>query len=667
LQATHRAPEDAGPEEQGQPVACDVQEPAEPERSELPAPSEVVSEIVPEAVPKVADDAAAVEVPSTAGAAVEVSSSAADGTHGEPTVDTGTFISVEDEEPEVAQAAVVAEAKTETAATTSALEIPTEFQDEAATADAIESQSLAAVENMAATADAIESQSLAPAENMVEETSIAAASIEPQISAAAAVTTDPQTPASGTIRPGSALGSAVVPLGDHRRIWRPRRNKCPDETDADPSWYRHRRHLVIFTYSGKPVYTRYGAEEGISGTTGTLSAIVSKFASFFFNNQGRQDSLRYMVAGEHMFVFLEKGPLWLVCVSCCGDTYQDIVRLLDRVYQQVITILTNSLERTLQAHPNYDARNLLAGTDPVVNSMVRWCTQDMYLQLDGFEALPLAPTFRTIAVEALRSARIPNVLVGFLMAGHRVLAVVTNRQYRLHALDLLAIINLIMSSASLRTVESWTPVCLVHLNDKAFAYAYISFVEESDVGVVFLSTSSEGEQFYAISQQAATIKKTLKTSGCLAAVTEAISCCPVTLGSTDDAIANAAARNTRKPLLAPFPIGQAKLLDGIIHAAYFMPASQQFFSSAISLPYRSRRRTKMLFRSYGRCRLLLKNAKMPSQICIATDHECFYVSLAAEFHIYLTVPRGISTGVIGLFYQWVKSQEAHLFLSIPSW
>lgn len=66
--------------------------------------------------------------------------------------------------------------------------------------------------------------------------------------------------------------------------------------------------------------------------------------------------------------------------------------------------------------------------------------------------------------------------------------------------------------------------------------------------------------------------------------------------------------------------------------------------------------------------MLLKNAKLPSQICIATDHECFYVSLAAEFHIYLTVPRGISTGVIGLFYQWVKCQEAHLFLgNLPVW
>jgi len=354
----------------------------------------------------------------------------------------------------------------------------------------------------------------------------------------------------------------------------------------------------------------------------------------------------------------------------CGGTYPDLSRLLERVHHQVVTILTTGIEKTLETRPNYDMRNLLGGTESVVNNMVRWCTQDMHLQLDGYEVLPLSPTFRNIAVEALRYARIPNVLVGFMMAAHRILAVVTNRQYRLHALDLVGLVNLIMSSASLRTAESWTPVCLAHLNPKAFAYAYISFVEDSDVGLVFLSTVSDGEQFYAISRHAATIKKTLKQSGCLTAVTEAVHCCPVDTRTvcSDDSRGGSEKGAKRSVILAPVPVGQLKLMDGIIHAAYFNPVSQQYFSSMIASPYRSRRRTKMLFRSYGRCRLLLSSARMPSQICIATDHECFYVSFTAEFHIYLTVPRGISTGVIGQFYQWIKSQEAYLFLgNLPAW
>merc|ERR1712129_479581 len=248
----------------------------------------------------------------------------------------------------------------------------------------------------------------------------------------------------------------------------------------------------------------------------------------------------------------------------------------------------------------------------------------------------------------------------------------------------MGVVNMIMSSASLRTGESWTPVCLPHLSDKAFAYAYISFIEGTEVGVVFLSTLSDGEQFYTISQQAATVKKTLATSGCLEHVGRGLGLCPIDLraAGADDSSPRSerhaphlglfarmkSRRSARRTFPIPAPLGQWRLMEGVIHAAYFVPSLQQYFSSSVAPPYQTRRRTKTLFRTYGRCRLLLRSAKMPSQICIATDHECFYVSLTAEYHMYLAVPRGISTGVINQFYQWIKSQETHLFLGhLPTW
>lgn len=312
-------------------------------------------------------------------------------------------------------------------------------------------------------------------------------------------------------------------------------------------------------------------------------------------------------------------------------------------------------------------RGLLGGTDTVVNNMIRWSVQD--LQVEGFEPLPLPPVHRASAVDALKAARIPNTLCGFLLAGHRVIAIVSNRNYKVHPVDLQAVVNLIMSSRQLRTGESWTPVCLVHLSDKAFAYAYISFIEGSEVGVVFLSSASDGDQFYAISQHASIIKKTLQKSGCLDAVSSAVDRCPIDFRMAALAEAGSRAdRSGKRSLLASCPPAQWKLLEGIIHAAYFVPSLQQYFSSSIAPPHQSRRRTKVLFRSYGRCRQLLRRAKQPCQICVATDHECFCVFMAPECHLYLTVPRGTSTGVIGQLYQWFKSQEAHIFLDkIPSW
>jgi len=285
------------------------------------------------------------------------------------------------------------------------------------------------------------------------------------------------------------------------------------------------------------------------------------------------------------------------------------------------------------------------------------------------------------------------VLCSWLMAEHRIVTLVSNKQYRVNSSDLSLIVNIVMSSTSLRVGESWTPVCLPHLNDKAFAYAYIHFIEGTDVGAVFLSSSSEGEQFYAISQEAASLKQTLRRNGCLDAIAHAAGRCPIDLrecanggqaagpdwtGEETPSAGVASSflppargvgdRSAKKSLLAPTPPGQMRLLEGIIHAAYFVPSMQQYFSSAVAPAYCTRRRTKMLFRYYGRCRALLRHAKMPSQICFATDHECFYVSLANEYQMYLAVPRGISMAVIGQFYQWVKAQEAHIFVgSFPTW
>ncbi|CAK8997780.1 unnamed protein product [Durusdinium trenchii] len=124
----------------------------------------------------------------------------------------------------------------------------------------------------------------------------------------------------------------------------------------------------------------------------------------------------------------------------------------------------------------------------------------------------------------------------------------------------------------------------------------------------------------------------------------------------------------RAALLVPGSVGQWPLLDGIIHAAYYVPTLQQYFSSQIAEPYRSRQRVKMLFRNYGRCRQLMRTAKVPCQTCVATNHECFYVSMAADYQLFLSVPRGISTSVIAQFYHWVRTQESHIFINpIPTW
>lgn len=52
------------------------------------------------------------------------------------------------------------------------------------------------------------------------------------------------------------------------------------------------------------------------------------------------------------------------------------------------------------------------------------------------------------------------------------------------------LLNTLATSATLRSVETWLPICLPKFNPAGFVHAYISFVRE-DVGLVFISADRD--------------------------------------------------------------------------------------------------------------------------------------------------------------------------------
>eukprot|EP00392_Amoebophrya_sp_AT5.2_P000105 g105.t1 len=442
-----------------------------------------------------------------------------------------------------------------------------------------------------------------------------------------------------------------------KRIWRQSLGKYARETDEDKRWFRHRNHVFVFTFSGKPVYTRYGNDEDIS-QFGVLQVVASKMAAFFHHSAGK-DVLRSITTTQRRFVFLEKGPLILVCITGhLALAHTALETLLSRVYRQFVTIVTSGVEKTLMERPNLDIRNLLAGTQHVIGNLVRWSFNDMLLQVEGIEPLPLDPAHRNVCTEALRSTRIKNLLLACIIAGHRVVSLVTNRQTKAtyQVGDLVCVINYILSSNSLRGTESWTPICLPSISDRAFTYAYIGYVPKSDVCQIFLSYDNAGPQFMDISKAARRITQQLRDTQVLNAIEEAAAACPVTIQYQP---------GKRLGFLSNSFQGQLGwLLDNVIHGCYYLEATQQYFSSAVKPPYEG----KYIFRNYSKCTQLMMHCALPSQICVATDSECFYVWLQPEFRMFLTVPRGISTSVIGQFYQWIQAQELFIFLgNTPTW
>ena len=65
-----------------------------------------------------------------------------------------------------------------------------------------------------------------------------------------------------------------------------------------PSWRRHRKHLLLLSNAGKPIYSRYGDAFRLASFAGIVQAIIS-----FVENEG--DKIRTITAGRHQVRFCD--------------------------------------------------------------------------------------------------------------------------------------------------------------------------------------------------------------------------------------------------------------------------------------------------------------------------------------------------------------------------
>nr|AVR59268.1 SAND family protein [Stellera chamaejasme] len=278
-------------------------------------------------------------------------------------------------------------------------------------------------------------------------------------------------------------GVAVDAVPDSPSVsWVPGK-RYGDEDDASISWRKRKKHFFILSNSGKPIYSRYGDEHKLAGFSATLQAIIS-----FVENGG--DRVKLVRAGKHQVVFLVKGPIYLVCISCSDEPYESLKGQLELIYGQMILILTKSINRCFEKNSKFDMTPLLGGTDVVFSSLIHSFSWNPATFLHAYTCLPLPYATRQAAGAILQDIADSGVLFAILMCKHKVVSLVGAQKASLHPDDMLLLSNFVMSSESFRTSESFSPICLPRYNPMAFLYAYVHYLDV-DTYLMLLTTSSD--------------------------------------------------------------------------------------------------------------------------------------------------------------------------------
>ncbi|WCJ41093.1 hypothetical protein M5689_021980 [Euphorbia peplus] len=198
-----------------------------------------------------------------------------------------------------------------------------------------------------------------------------------------------------------------------------------------------------------------GEEEEKAVVKGGEEEDLSKKKKILAEKEGRRT--RQMKNKKKFFqrhvVFLVKGPIYSVCISCTEEPYESLRGQLELFYGQMILILTESVNRCFEKNSKFDMTPLLGGTDVVFSSLIHSFSWNPATFLHAYTCLPLAYTTRQAAGAILQDVADSGVLFAILMCKHKVVSLVGAQEASLHPDDMLLLSNFIMSSESFRQVE----------------------------------------------------------------------------------------------------------------------------------------------------------------------------------------------------------------------
>lgn len=442
-----------------------------------------------------------------------------------------------------------------------------------------------------------------------------------------------------------------------------------NEDETSISWRKRKKHFFVLSHSGKPIYSRYGDEHKLAGFSATLQAIVS-----FVENGG--DHIKLVRAGNHQIIFLVKGPIYLVCISCTEEPFQALKGQLELLYDQMLLILTKSIDKCFEKNSKFDMTPLLGGTDVVFSSLIHAFSWNPATYLHAYTCLPLRHSTRQAAGAILQDVADSGVLFAILMCRHKVISLFGAQKAILHPDDMLLLSNFVLSSESFRTSESFSPICLPQFNPMAFLYAYVQYLEV-DTYLMLLTTDSDS--FFHLKECRIRIENVLVKSNVLSEVQRSMldGCLRVEDLPGDPTLPSDSLsfrlRRDKNLQVAGSSTGTGRNTGiggpaGLWHFMYRSNYLDQYVASEFSPPINSRNAQKRLFRAYQKLHTSMHDKDVgPHKMQYRKDEN--YVLLCwitQEFELYAAfdplAEKSSAITVCNRVCQWLRDVESEIFL-----
>lgn len=419
-------------------------------------------------------------------------------------------------------------------------------------------------------------------------------------------------------------------------------------------WKSKRKHYIILSAAGKPIWSRHGDLDLINSSIGVVQTIISFY-------EGSQNALQGFTAGHARFVVVTQGPLYFVAISKLGESDLQLRAQMEALYMQILSTLTlPTLTRIFVNRPSSDLRKPLEGTESLLSSLADNFTKGSAAALLGsLECLKLRKSQRHAINNTFLKLRSEKLLYGLIVAGGKLVSVIRPRRHSLHPSDLQLIFNMLFEAEGIRGGggESWIPLCLPAFNNNGYLYMYVSFFDDavtrSHVGsgpsppsaaqeIAMVLVSAEKEGFFEMKQMRDSVALQLAKNGSLALI-------------------QSAARAGR-PKIPEIVAGSQ-----VSHFLYKSRANVQFCMSALEPHFAGLQARRRLMTAYHELQASV-HAKH-SQLKVlhtVTDEATSLAWVTPTFEFYCVagphISRASMTQGANKIIQWAKKEEERLFI-----
>ena len=254
-----------------------------------------------------------------------------------------------------------------------------------------------------------------------------------------------------------------------------------------------KRHYLIMSDGGKPVYSRYGDPIENNSIFATLSAMITKFTIFNSN----KENLNIISNKKNKIVFLKKGQLIFIALSKKNDCTSLLFSQLEYLYNQLMSILTISFYSKLEDNPS-KCLSTMSGTENLFEQIIQYSSKSFTSLFNACQVMNFFDErnkLNKIAEECRGDA-----LYCIIMTPYEIIALARSNQINVVSSDLVLIQTLIFCQEMLRSQESYVPICLPGISEQGYIQFYSNFSEEN-IGVIFVTENMDPMCFVKFQEQ----------------------------------------------------------------------------------------------------------------------------------------------------------------------